>query len=615
MCGIAGWVNFKKDISGYTSIINKMVETIEHRGPDASGTKIYNNALLGHRRLTVIDPEGGSQPMTKCFGDKNYTLVYNGELYNTKEVREKLKAKGYSFNSYSDTEVLLTALVEWRENCLDHINGIYAFAFWDESEKSLLLVRDPLGVKPLFYAINKDSLIFGSELKVILAHPDINAVVGEDGLLEILALGPARTLGNAVFKNIKEIPAGYYLKYQENSIKVKEYWQLEAKEHKENFEQTSEHVRQLLTDAIERQLVSDVPLCTFLSGGLDSSIISAVTANAFKKQNKEVLTTYSIDYLDNEKYFKANKFQPNSDQHYIKVMTDYIGSKHNSLFLNNNDLALYLKEAVLANDLPGMADIDSSLYLFCKEVRKNYTVALSGECADEIFAGYPWFRDKELIDSNTFPWAISVHHRKSLLSKEFENLPIEEYVRCRYEDTLKKVPILKGESKEQHRMREMFYLNMKWFMVTLLNRKDRMSMNNSLEVRVPFADHRLVEYAYNIPNEMKFYKDREKGLLRDAFKTILPKEIIERKKSPYPKTHNPLYTSLVQQMMMEIIQDKSSPIFQVIDKKVVTDIVKTKGEAFKAPWYGQLMTGPQVIAFLIQFNTWLKEYNVKIDRS
>lgn len=614
MCGIAGWVNFKKDISGYTTIINKMVETIEHRGPDASGTWIYNNALLGHRRLTVIDPEGGSQPMTKCFCDKNYTLVYNGELYNTKEVREKLKDKGYSFNSYSDTEVLLTALVEWRENCLDHINGIYAFAFWDESEKSLLLVRDPLGVKPLFYAVNKDSIIFGSELKVILAHPDINAVVDEEGLLEILALGPARTLGSAVFKNIKEVPAGHYLKYTDRSIKVKEYWELEVKEHKENFEQTSEHVRQLLIDAIERQLVSDVPLCTFLSGGLDSSIISAVAANAFKKQNREVLNTYSIDYLDNEKYFKANKFQPNSDQHYIKVMVDYIGSKHSSLFLNNNDLALYLKEAVMANDLPGMADIDSSLYLFCKEVRKNHTVALSGECADEIFAGYPWFRDKELINSDTFPWAISVNHRKNLLSKEFENLPIEDYVRCRYEDTLKKVPTLKGESKVGHRMREMFYLNMKWFMVTLLNRKDRMSMNNSLEVRVPFADHRLVEYAYNIPNEMKFYKEREKGLLRDAFKTILPKEIIERKKSPYPKTHNPIYTSLVQQMMMEIIQDKSSPIFQVIDKKVVTDIVKTKGEAFKAPWYGQLMTGPQVIAFLIQFNTWLKEYDVKIEK-
>ncbi|MCM8711780.1 asparagine synthase (glutamine-hydrolyzing) [Clostridium sp. SYSU_GA19001] len=613
MCGIAGFIDQNLDLTKAHPILGAMIDTLSKRGPDASGIKLYKNAALGHRRLIVVDPEGGAQPMTRVHKGKEYTIVYNGELYNTEDVRKLLLEKGYTFKAYSDTEVLLTAFIEWGYECVKYINGIYAFGIWNEYSKELFLCRDPLGVKPLFYSLQPDSIIFASEIKALLKHPKIKPVVDETGLLEIFGLGPARTLGNGVFKYIKEVPPAHYLYYKNGDAALTEYWKLKAKEHKESFEETAAHTKSLLLDAIERQLVSDVPVFTFLSGGLDSSVISAIAAAVFKKQGRGQLNTFSIDYVDNNKYFKPNEYQPNSDSYYISKMVKFIGSNHHNVYLDNNKLAQALYEAVKANDLPGMADIDSSLYLFCREVRKHSTVGLSGECADEIFGGYPWFTRKEDINFSSFPWAKSLSTRKDIIGQNLSKLPIEDYVQSRYEETIKAVPKLYGEDKAEERMRELFYLNVKWFMITLLNRKDRMSMSNSLEVRVPFADYRLVEYAFNIPNAYKFYMGREKGLLREALKGIVPDEIIFRKKSPYPKTHNPIYTKAVQKMMTSILNDKSSPILDLINFDTVKEIVETGGNSFKKPWYGQLMTGPQVIAYLIQINIWLKEYNVQIE--
>lgn len=613
MCGIAGWVNIKENISENKKVIEEMTNTLIKRGPDNFGYYTSYNVQLGHRRLIIIDPKGGLQPMIKIIGNNKYIIVYNGELYNTEEVRTKLKLKGHKFKSYSDTEVLLHSYIEWNEECVNHINGIFSFGIWNEKEKSLFLARDHLGVKPLFYSYKDDNLLFASEIKAILKHPTIKPIVNSEGLLEIFGLGPARSLGNGVFKEIKEVPPAHYLIYKNNKIKIKEYWKVKAEFHTDNYETTKEYVRALLIDAIQRQLISDVPVCTFLSGGLDSSIISEVAAKYFKNKNKGILNTFSIDYEDNEKYFKANDFQPTSDTMWAEIMAKYIGSNHTNVNLNNIDLVDFLEEAVLANDLPGMADIDSSLLLFAREVRKNAIVGLSGECADEIFGGYPWYRNKEMINADTFPWSMHLQERRSILSSGLKKLPIEEYVNQKYLDTIRQVPKLKGESKEEHRMREMFYLNIKWFMITLLNRKDRMTMANSLEVRVPFADYRIVEYGFNIPMNMKYYNGREKGLLREAFRGLLPDEIIDRKKSPYPKTHNPAYTNAVQNIMREILNDKSSPILNLIDYKTVKELVETGGKSYKKPWFGQLMTGPQLIAYLIQINTWLKKYNINIE--
>ena len=612
MCGIVGWSNLKNNIRDYSDIMDEMIDTLKLRGPDSAGLKTYNHALMGHRRLIIVDPTGGMQPMTKIINNKEYTICYNGELYNTEEVRADLISKGYKFDSYSDTEVLLTSYIEYGQKCADYLNGIFAFGIWDEYNQELFLCRDQLGIKPLFYSYIDGNLIFASEIKALLKHPYIDSIVDRDGLIELISLGPARTLNGAIFKDIKEIPPAHYLLFNKRGINLNEYWKLETMEHEDDIDTTKKKVREMLVEIIENQLVSDVPVCTFLSGGLDSSVISSVAFDKFKKDGLGVLNTFSIDYKDNEKYFKKNLYEPNSDPEYVKRMVEFLGSNHHNIVLNNIDLARAFDDATKAADLPGMADVDSSLYLFAKEVRKYATVALSGECADEVFGGYPWFT-REYDSIEIFPWANSIEYRKNILKPSLKDLPIEEYVKQTCRDSINKIDKLPKESHDDRIIRELTYLNIKYQMLTLINRKDRMTMSNSLEGRVPYADKRLVQYAFNFPKDIKLLHGREKGLLREAVRGIVPDEIIDRKKSPYPKTHNPEYTREVSNMLKKILEDRSSPIHQIIDYDFVSNIVDTGGESFKEPWYGQLMTGPQVIAYLIQLNNWMKFYNVKLD--
>ena len=612
MCGIVGWSNLQNNIRDYTDIMEEMIDTLKLRGPDSGGMKVYNHALIGHRRLSIVDPTGGLQPMIKKIGNREYTICYNGELYNTEEVRQVLLDRGYTFDSYGDTEVLLTSYIEFGKDCVNHINGIFAFGIWDEYNRELFLCRDPLGIKPLFYSYKDDNLVFASEIKTLLQHPSIDSVVDKDGLLELMSLGPARDLGSGIFKDIKEVPPAFYLIFNEKGITLNEYWKLEVKEHEDDLEKTKKYVRDLLVEIIENQLVSDVPVCTFLSGGLDSSIISKVAFDKFKKDGLDTLNTFSIDYEDNDKYFKKDLYQPNSDADYVGIMADFLGSNHHNIVLNNLDLAHALDDATIAADLPGMSDIDSSLYLFSKEVRKYATVALSGECADEVFGGYPWFT-REYDSIEIFPWSNSIEYRKNILKDDLKSLPIEDYTKGLCRDSINKIPKLSGESHDDRIIRELSYINIKHFMLTLINRKDRMTMSNSLEGRVPFADKRLVQYAFNLPKEVKLLYGREKGLLREAVRGLVPDSIIDRKKSPYPKTHNPEYTKEVSNMLRAILQDKTSPIHQIVDYDFVSRLVDTGGSSFKQPWYGQLMTGPQVIAYLIQLNNWMKFYDVKLD--
>ena len=611
MCGIAGWINFSENLKSNSTIIKRMTETLERRGPDSEGVYESENVLLGHRRLIVVDPEGGKQPMIKIIHGSKYVLVYNGELYNTEELRKNLLEEGYAFDSYSDTEVLLMSYIAWGVECIKKFNGIFAFAIYDEDKGRVFLARDQMGVKPLFYSINNKNIIFASEIKAILANPMVKAQVDRDGITELFALGPAVTPGKTIYKNISEIAPANCMVISKENIKVWEYWKVSLEENKETVEEAAEHVRTLVVDAIKRQLVGDVPICTFLSGGLDSSAISAIAAEEFRNRGK-VLDTYSIDYKDNEKYFKSSLFQPTSDKYWACKVAEFIKSNHKNVVLNHKDLVLALRDATLARDIPGMADVDSSLLLFCKEIRKDFVVGLSGECADEIFGGYPWYTNGDMLNSETFPWSRSVGMRKSILNEKIKKFNVEECAQYEYLKTLKEVPHLENEDKRNYRMKEMFYLNLKWFMVNLLNRKDRCSMYNSLEVRVPFADIRIVEYAFNLPVEIKLLHGREKGILRKALEGILPKDIVYRKKSPYPKTHNPIYTEIVCKEMNKILSDSQSPILELIDKKVVKEIVDTEGKSYTTPWFGQLMTGPQLIAYLIQLNIWLKEYDVNI---
>lgn len=614
MCGIAGIVNFEKTLRKEKHIISKMTETLTKRGPDDTNIWGENHVLFGHKRLVVVDRDGGKQPMTRFRGEEAYTICYNGELYNTEDIRHELYKRGYTFQGHSDTEVLLTSYMEWKEQCVDYLNGIFAFAIWDSKKQQLFIARDRLGVKPLFFSQKGLSLTFGSELKALLAHPEVSAVVDDEGLAEIFALGPSHSPGSGVFKGIEELRPAHVLTFSREGIRIWRYWNVKSNIHTDSLAETVEKVRFLLTDAVTRQLVSDVPLCTFLSGGLDSSAITAIAAKEFEKEGKGQLHTYSIDYEGNDKYFKANEFQPNSDALWIEKMSHTFRTIHHHCVISQQQLIQYLEEAVLVRDLPGMADIDSSLLWFCRQIKKDFVVSLSGECADEIFGGYPWFHRQEDLALQGFPWMRSIDERTKLLKKHWQKrLNLKEYSQMKWYETLTEAPVLEEESPLELKRRQLFYMNMIWFMTTLLERKDRMSMGASLEVRVPFADHRLVEYVWNIPWKMKMHENREKGILRKALEGILPDEVLYRKKSPYPKTHHPEYTKLVVKWLQSILQKKDSVLYELFDQKELRALIQSEGKTFQTPWFGQLMTGPQLLAFLAQIHVWFEAYRINIE--
>ncbi|WP_026105112.1 asparagine synthase (glutamine-hydrolyzing) [Halalkalibacterium ligniniphilum] len=613
MCGITGWIDWRRDMRIEEEEVRKMVRTLEHRGPDDLNIWSTTHAAFGHARLVVVDPEGGVQPMTRTVNGKAYTISYNGELYNTEEIRKELLKRGHEFKGHSDTEVLLKSYIEWGNQCLEKLNGIFAFAVWNDKDESLFMARDRLGVKPLFYSIKQGQILFASEIKALLAHRNMKPIVAETGLAEVMGLGPSRTPGHGVFEDIQELKPAHLLVYDRNGVSVSRYWSLESKAHEHNVEETAAYIRELLEDIVERQLFADVPVGMFLSGGVDSSALTALAAKVYEKQGKGAIRSYSIDYDENDKYFKANDFQPNADGPWIHIVSEAFGTNHYNAVISIDELANQLKQAVIMRDLPGMADVDSSLLWFCKEIKQDVTVGLSGECADEIFGGYPWFHRPDVMNYDGFPWMRSADERQEMLNEKWQKkLNLPSYVYDRYKETIKEVPTYEKDTREEARRREISYLNKIWFMTTLLERKDRMSMGASLEVRVPFADHRLVEYVWNIPWEMKRLNGREKGILRKALEGLLPDDILYRKKSPYPKTHHPSYTEAVQKEMLQIVNQKDSPLFEFASREKLRNLAETGGKAFTKPYFGQLMTGPQLLAHFIQMDYWLKTYDVKI---
>ena len=616
MCGITGWVDWKRDLTSIATIdetLQGMTETLANRGPDAAGTWVSPHCAFGHRRLSVMDPANGKQPMVRGRGDKNGIIVYNGELYNAPELKKELISRGHRFTTTCDTEVLLISYLEWGKACVDRLNGIFAFAIWDEATEELFLVRDRLGVKPLFYSYDNGRFLFGSEPKAILAHPEFAAEVDAEGLAELFALGPARTPGHGVYRGMAELKPGHCMTLSRSGLRTTVYWQLESKPHEDDAAKTAAHIGELLKDTLERQLISDVPVCTLLSGGLDSSALTALASTYYAGTGQGVVPTFSVDYADNAKHFTASAFQPNADAPWIKRISEHLGTHHHYIEFDTPELVEALKTAVFARDLPGMADIDASLLLFCREIKKEATVAVSGEAADEIFGGYPWFHRPEALAADTFPWSLQMDSRVAVLSAgTAERLKPEVYVKERYRQALAEVPQLAGEDEEARLMRRMSYLNITRFMPTLLDRKDRMSMAAGLEVRVPYCDHRLVEYVWNIPWEIKTAGEREKGILRKALTGVLPHDVLYRKKSPYPKTHNPSYTAAVKNWVLEILGDSSSPLLPLIDTAYVRRLAESPDPSLHIPWFGQLMSGPQLFAYLGQMDTWLRSYKVRL---
>ena len=613
MCGIAGFCGFEQNFTDncafWAKVLVDMRASIAHRGSDGSGGFLERNVGLSHARLSIRDLAGGAQPIIREQDGKRYVIVYNGEIYNAEELKRELTSVGYAFETTTDTEVILYAYMRWGAESFEKLNGIYAFAIWDEASERLVLCRDRFGVKPLFFAERNAILVFGSEPKALFRHPYVVPSVNMDSFREIFGIGPARTAGCGIFKNVFELKPGHYAVFDRGGFSETRYWELEAHEHTDSYEETVEKVSFLVRDAITRQMVSDVPVCSFLSGGLDSSIVTAVASKVLADSGS-TLNTFSFDFRQNDLYFQSNAFQPERDRPYVEEVLSNLQTNHSFLECDENDLPELLIPAVDAKDLPGMADVDASLLYFCRLVKEHNKVVLTGECADEIFGGYPWFYREELVKTDGFPWSHDLETRTSMLNDDFiRELKLKDYVHARYEESVRSAPALNGENEDERLRREISYLNIKWFMQTLLDRMDRTSMYSGLEARVPFADHRIVEYLFNVPWEMKYRGNREKSLLREACRDLLPEKIVYRKKSPYPKTYNPNYERLLSEKLKKIVSDDCSPLTALVDRKKVLAFTEAPSEYGK-PWFGQLMAGPQLMAYMIQVNYWLEKYKL-----
>lgn len=615
MCSISGFYNPSAQFTGqrdyFLHILEDMKTSMQHRGPDDNDCLLTEHCGLAHTRLSIIDLSGGHQPMTKQRDGFHYHIVYNGEIYNLKVLRKKLEDQHVKVDTNSDTEILLLSFMTFGADFVKEVDGIFAFAIYDERHNTLTLFRDAFGVKPLFYTIQEDTFIFSSEPKGCFCFPGIRAVLDRSGLNEIFSLGPARTPGSGVFQGFHELLPGTYMTCSPFGRHETNYFHLESHPHFDSYSDTVEKTSFLLQDAIRRQMVSDVPICTFLSGGVDSSVVSAVCASELKKQGKQ-LTTYSFDFKENDKYFKANSFQPSQDRPYVDKMVQFLHSDHHYLECDNKMQADLLSRSVDAHDLPCMVDIDSSLQYFCEEVSHTHKVVLTGECADEVFGGYPWFHREEMLNSGTFPWTPSLKPRKALLSRELtDELRMEDYVQNAYNKAVSEINVLPEENEVETNRRRIGYLNIRFFMQTLLNRMDRTSMFSGLEARVPFADRTLVDYVFNIPWEMKAKDGLVKNMLRQASKGLLPDEILFRRKSPYPKTYNPYYENLLAGRLREVLTDSASPLHPLIDQQALQQFLNNPKD-YGAPWYGQLMAGPQMIAYLLQIEYFLRKYNISI---
>ena len=612
MCGIVGFTNFNKKIENENDLLKRMTEKIAKRGENEIGYYTTDNVCLGHRRLSIIDINGGSQPMTFKEENKTYTIVYNGEIYNYDEVRKILTDHDIELVGRCDTEMVLKLYMLFGNKCLKFFNGIFAFCIYEESEDKLFLARDHIGVKPLFYTIYDDELFFASEMKSIFEYDKIPKVIDKEGICELFGLGPARNLGSGVFKDVHEMKPGHYGTFKNGKIDIHQYFKIRSYKHTDDLNETIAKIRNMLEASVKKQLIADVNVGAFLSGGVDSSIITAVIGKSLTDNN--MLKTFSVDYVDNDINFKKTDFMPSRDNDFIEMMKERYNLNHKYIVIDSSKLYDSLYDAMVARDLPSMADIDSSMLLLCEKVKEDVTVALSGEYADEIFCGYPWFYRKDSINSNTFPWSISLDLRKDILNREISSkIDLQAYVDTKYKEAIDDIPLDNTYDKADIQMKQLSYLTMNYFGLNLLDRTDRMSMQNSLEVRVPFTDYELVEYVYNIPWTMKNHMNQEKGILRAAFKDMLPEGILNRKKSPYPKTCDPKYTKLVTDKLKEIASNTNNRIQELVDMRYVDNIINSNENQFERPWFGQLMGRTQLMAYLIQLEMWLVEYDVKIE--
>jgi asparagine synthase (glutamine-hydrolysing) len=563
VCGIVGWLGYERDMRAQAGVVHRMTATMACRGPDDAGTWLGQHCALGHRRLAIIDLPGGKQPMTTVTADGSVTLVYSGECYNYAQLRAELRSRGHQFHTDSDTEAVLLGYLEWGADVMDRLNGMYAFAIWDERDEHLLLARDRMGVKPLYYYPTEDGLLFGSEPKAILANPAAERVVDLDGLREMF--GYVKTPGQAVWRGMLEVQPGTVVIADRSGCQSSVYWRLSARPHVDDVPTTVARVRELLDDIVTRQLVADVPLCMLLSGGLDSSALTAVAAGRVRAAGSGLLRSFAVDFVGQVKNFMPDELRDTPDGPYVHEVASHTRVDHRDIMLDPAALAdpAVRRAAVTARDIPlGLGEMDNSLYLLFDAIRAHSTVALSGEAADEVFGGYRWFHDPTVQQADTFPWIAShLLIRGVMLDPEAAKvLDLDRYIEQRYQEAVAEVPELDGLTDLERRMRRISYLHLTRFLRTLLDRKDRMSMAVGLEVRVPFCDHRLVDYVFNTPWAYKVFDGREKSLLRAAVADTLPQSVLQRAKAPYPTTQDPRYLVELQRQAADVLHSDNGAL-------------------------------------------------------
>jgi asparagine synthase (glutamine-hydrolysing) len=619
MCGIVGWVDFDRDLTTEGRVVQKMVDTMALRGPDAERLWLRPHVALGHRRLAVIDLDGGAQPMAtpETMPDRTplATISYSGEVYNFLELREELTTHGHSFLTRSDTEVVLRGYLEWGPDFVTRLNGMFAFAIWDSRTDELLLYRDRLGIKPLFYYPNQNGVLFGSEPKAILAHPESQAVLSLDGLREVLSF--FRIPGQTPLKGMYEVRPGHVLRVRNGHHVEEKYWELRSWPHTDDPQTSVRVVRDLLDDTIPRQMVSDVPLCTLLSGGLDSSALTALAQSTLDVGDGRRIRSFSVDFVGHVENFTPDPLREAPDTPFAAELAEYAGTNHREIVLNNAELASpnVRSAAWRAWDLPyGIGDHGPSLYLLFRSIREESTVALSGESADEIFGGYLWFHDQRATQADTFPWHAlgekSVEEQSTAFLNHdlVEELNLSEYIADHYQMACREVPHLAGETGHDRRMRTASYLNLTRFLPIMLDRKDRLSMANGLEVRVPFCDHRLVEYVFNAPWSIKTFDGREKSLLRGATEDVLPASILNRRKAPYPSTQDSGYDLAIRQELGKVVAEPSSPALSLFDLDAVQKHLNASTDGPSSMVKRALYDETPV-----RLNAWLESFDVDLD--
>lgn len=570
MCGVTGWVSFDRDLSAETATLDAMTETMACRGPDDRGVWAEGPAGLGHRRLAIIDLPGGRQPMTAATPHGTVALVYSGEAYNFTELRGELSARGHRFATDSDTEVVLRGYLEWGDAVAERLNGMYAFAVWDGRTDRLVLIRDRMGIKPLYCHPTPDGVLFGSEPKAILANPLARRRVGLDGLRELFTM--VKTPGHAVWEGMREVEPGTVVTVDRTGVRRRVYWELRTLPHTDDRDTTIATVRSLLDDIVRRQLVADVPRCTLLSGGLDSSAMTALAARQLAAHGEQV-RSFAVDFAGQAEHFVADDLRATPDTPFVHDVARDAGTHHQDIVLDAGVLAdPGVREKVIrARDLPaGLGDMDASLYLLFRAIRERSTVALSGESADEVFGGYQQFFDEEARQADTFPWLVRLGRHfgddADVLRPELvKALDLESYVADSHRSAVAGVQRLDGESDFEFRMRRISHLHLTRFVRILLDRKDRASMAVGLEVRVPFCDHRLVEYVYNAPWALKSFDGREKSLLREATADLIPRSVYDRVKSPYPSTQDPMYAVALRNQAKDLLARSDHPVFDLVD--------------------------------------------------